>query len=181
MATSLVVLLAATLWLTTASHMPSTAGSMIDMMNRMMQGGVMGGAAPIGLFMQPIFVALVGLIVVGSVGLIFSALFPEIKSTQPEYKPGLPSPYREDSWEVVVKTLKPEELRLLEVLKSRNGRYLQKYLSKEAGLNRLQTHRIVARFAERGLVSVRKVGNTNEVAIADWLFPRERKELHGGA
>ena len=63
----------------------------------------------------------------------------------------------------------PEEQKVLNTLIAHQGKYLQKYVVKEAGLSRLKTHRIVARFAERGIVTVKPVGNTNEVAISDWV------------
>lgn len=72
-----------------------------------------------------------------------------------------------------MRTLTPDEVKILEILRARDGKYLQKYISKEAGLSRLKTHRIVARFAERGLVNVKKVGNTNDVAISEWLLPQK--------
>jgi uncharacterized membrane protein len=46
---------------------------------------------------------------------------------------------------------------------------LQKYIRNESGLSRLKTHRIVARLAERGIVTLEKMGNTNQVLLADWL------------
>jgi uncharacterized membrane protein len=46
---------------------------------------------------------------------------------------------------------------------------LQKYIRKEAGLSRLKTHRILARLAVRGIVTLNKFGNTNEVQLTDWL------------
>jgi uncharacterized membrane protein len=49
------------------------------------------------------------------------------------------------------------------------GKYLQKSIRGEAGLSRLQTHRVVARIAERGIVTLEKMGNTNQVVLADWL------------
>ena len=52
---------------------------------------------------------------------------------------------------------------------SHKGKYLQKYIRKEAGLSRLKTHRVVARLAERGLITLEKTGNTNEVRLAEWL------------
>ena len=55
--------------------------------------------------------------------------------------------------ESVVKTLTKDELKVVEVLKAHDGKYLQKYIKKDAGLSRLQTHRIVARLAERGYSS----------------------------
>jgi len=62
-----------------------------------------------------------------------------------------------------------EERRVIQVLKVHDGKYLQKYIRKEAGLSRLKTHRILARFAEKGLVSLEKTGNTNQVSLASWL------------
>jgi uncharacterized membrane protein len=53
------------------------------------------------------------------------------------------------------------------------GKYLQKYIKAETGLNRLQTHRILARLADRGIVSLEKTGNTNEVKLADWLNQKQ--------
>lgn len=50
---------------------------------------------------------------------------------------------------------------------------MQKYIRKEAELSRLKTHRIISRFVERGIVSVTKSGNTNEVVLADWLAKRQ--------
>jgi len=55
------------------------------------------------------------------------------------------------------------------VLKKHDGKYLQKYIRTETGLSRLKTHRVIARFAERGMVTLEKVGNTNEVRLMDWL------------
>ena len=58
---------------------------------------------------------------------------------------------------------------MVEVLVAHDGKYLQKYIRSETGLSRLKTHRIVARLAERGIVSLEKTGNTNQVFLAEWL------------
>jgi len=71
--------------------------------------------------------------------------------------------------DVLLKTMTPEEQKVLNVLIAHNGKYLQKYVVKESGLSRLKTHRIIARFAERGIVSVKEFGNTNEVVVSDWV------------
>ncbi len=63
----------------------------------------------------------------------------------------------------------PEEQKVMGVLVAHKGRYLQKYVGREAGLSRLKTHRVVARFAQRGMVTVKEFGNTNEIALADWV------------
>ena len=74
-----------------------------------------------------------------------------------------------NSCEVLLKTMTPEEQKVLNVLISHQGKYLQKYVVKEAGFSRLQTHRIVARFAQRGIVTVNEFGNTNEIILSDWV------------
>ena len=71
--------------------------------------------------------------------------------------------------DVLLKTMTPEEKKVLNVLVAHQGKYLQKYVVKEAGLSRLKTHRIVARFAQRGIVTVKEFGNTNEIAVSDWV------------
>ena len=73
------------------------------------------------------------------------------------------------AYESVAKTLTEEERKVVEVLNSHQGKYLQKYIRNETGLSRLQTHRIIARLADRGIVSLEKIGNTNQVYLANWL------------
>ena len=74
-----------------------------------------------------------------------------------------------NSCEVLLKTMTPEEQKVLNVLISHQGKYLQEYVVKEAGLSRLKTHRVVARFAQRGIVTVNEFGNTNEIMLSDWV------------
>jgi len=69
----------------------------------------------------------------------------------------------------VSKTLTSEERKVLDVLVSHDGKYLQKYIRAETGLTRLKTHRIVSRLAERGIVTLERSGNTNEVHLSSWL------------
>lgn len=149
-------------------------------------GGMMGGngstqaqtqtsAAP---YFGVAFVVLVAVAVVGIGGLIYFIAFPEIRVAHPVPQPVL-STESTSAPEVpaapitpfasVVKTLTKDELKVVEVLKAHNGHYLQKYIRKDAGFSRLQTHRIVARLAERGIVTLEKTGNTNSVLLADWL------------
>jgi uncharacterized membrane protein len=75
-------------------------------------------------------------------------------------------------YDSVVKTLTGDERKVLEVLTAHNGNYLQKYIRSEAGLSRLQTHRIVARLTEGGIVTQEKTGNTNQVQLANWLIKK---------
>ena len=128
---------------------------------------------------------LIAAAVIGIIGLGFYMLYPEIRNTkktcdQTKNEPTLAtvkssatdvpvSTATPNSCKVILKTMTPEEQKVLNTLIAHQGKYLQKYVVKEAGLSRLKTHRIVARFAERGIVTVKPVGNTNEVAISDWV------------
>ena len=67
--------------------------------------------------------------------------------------------------EILLKAMSPEEKKVLNVLVAHQGKYLQKYVVQESGLSRLKTHRIVARFAQRGIVTVKEIGNTNEITM----------------
>ena len=134
---------------------------------------------------------LAGIALVSTAGLTYFLLFPEIKTAKPvnrnvQYEPITAKPTGGNSesakladtvsqksslssYAAVSRTLTPEERKVLEVLVSHDGKYLQKYIRKDAGLSRLKTHRILARLAERGVVSLEKSGNTNEVLLSDWL------------
>jgi hypothetical protein len=148
-------------------------------------GGMMGGASqgsvqnPALSYFGVLFVVLIGVTVVGVGGLAYFVAFPEIRTG---VVPVACEPVAQESagvaqsskvecapFESVVKTLSVEERNVVEVLAAHEGKYLQKYIRKETGLSRLKTHRIVARLAERGIVSLEKVGNTNQVFLADWL------------
>ena len=149
-------------------------GSVAGMMNQMMGGGYGGGVySPMPGSVWVILAALLVVVAVGAIGAGYYAAVPEIKTSVGRAR----SPVSEDkpepalSWGVLVKTSKPDERRILEVLASHEGKYLQKFVVKEAGLSRLKTHRIVSRFAERGVISVEKKGNTNEITLAPWLRP----------
>ena len=154
-------------------------------------GGMMGGsgtgATPTtttDLWIIP--VALIAAVAIGILGFGFYMVYPEISNikrtcepTKNESVSAIPTKTSgtdsavsnsvPNSCEVILKTLTPEEQKVLTVLIAHKGKYLQKYVGKEAGLNRLKTHRIVARFAERGIVTVKPLGNTNEVTISDWV------------
>jgi hypothetical protein len=78
-------------------------------------------------------------------------------------------PFATKNCDVLLKTMTPEEQKVLNVLINHKGKYLQKYIVKESGLSRLKTHRIVARFAQRGIVIVEGFGNTNKIILSDWV------------
>ena len=153
-------------------------------------GGMMGGngtgttSATANLWIIPI--ALIAAVAIGVIGFGFYLIYPEIRNIRSTCEPTKNedisatstktsstdvhiSDASPNSCEVILKTMTPEEQKVLTVLIAHQGKYLQKYVGKEAGLSRLKTHRIVARFAERGIVTVKPLGNTNEVTISDWV------------
>ena len=153
----------------------SMGGGMGGMMGGVPQAPVQNPALP---FFGVLFVVLIGVTVVGVVGLAYFVAFPEIKSgvapvaCEPILQGNAVKQASKSqclAFESVLKTLSVEERSVVEVLAAHNGKYLQKYIRNETGLSRLKTHRIVARLAERGIVSLEKAGNTNQVFLADWL------------
>jgi len=145
---------------------------MSDMWSHM--GGMMGGPMRTGDsflgYFGLLFVVLIAVVVVGVSGLVYFLVFPELRVGRTEIQKGPPQISGKSlAIESVRRTLTADENKILEVIENHGGKYLQKYLRKEAGLSRLKTHRILARFAKRGLVTLEKVGNTNEVRLADWL------------
>ncbi len=95
------------------------------------------------------------------VGVVYFLVLPEMKN----YVSG----NGKETISVVLRTLKPEERKVVEVLDAHGGTYLQKFITKEVGLSRLKTHRVVAALSERGIVHVEEKGNTNEVALVKWF------------
>jgi hypothetical protein len=150
-------------------------------------GGMMGngnGTATSYLWIIP--VALIAIVAVSVIGVGFYLAFPQLRyvkrtcelpnanrvSVEPA-KSGaglvVNSAVETNECGILLKSMTPEEQRVLNVLVAHQGKYLQKYVVKEAGLSRLKTHRIVARFAQRGIVSIKEFGNTNEILLSDWV------------
>jgi len=135
-------------------------------------GATQASTNPLLPYFGVLFAALIGTTIVGIVGLAYYLLYPQIRvgadqsavQNTSQQTPNGSSPY-----ESVSKTLTEEERKIIDVLNAHNGKYLQKYIRKETGLSRLKTHRIIARLAERGIVSLEKTGNTNQVFLANWL------------
>ncbi len=142
-------------------------------------GQMMGGGSTEGMTAMPggVWTALVALVVVammGVVGLGYFLAYPEIRlgaapAPPPAQPHTAPEGGSEMSWDVLMRTAKPEEQKVLGVLAAHDGSYLQKFVVKEAGLSKLKTHRIVSRLAERGVVTVERSGNTNQVTLAPWV------------
>ena len=147
-------------------------------------GGMMGqnGATPAtsssAYFLWALFAAVAAISIISVIGLVYYLAYPQIKLGTA--KPTVVSPINQSAntaspYESIEKTLTNEERKVINVLNAHEGKYLQKYITKETGLSKLKTHRIVARLAERGIVSLEKMGNTNQVYLANWL--QEQKQI----
>ncbi len=160
--------------LVTAWYLGSYQGSGSSfggMMGQMMGSGSSGMTAGMPAGVWTLLVVLVAVAVLGAVGVGYYVAFPEIRAGQPQSPEGRPGQDVNPgvSWEVLMRTSKPEEKKVLEALAAHDGSYLQKFVVKETGLSRLKTHRIVSRLAERGVVTVERSGNTNQVSLAPWV------------
>jgi uncharacterized membrane protein len=143
-----------------------------------MMGGMMGQTpAPTATntflpYFGILFTVLIGVTVLGLIGVAYYLVYPQIRMGTLQQPPvTLTTAEGSDisAYESVSKTLTNEEREVISALQNHNGTYLQKYIKAETGLSRLKTHRIIARLANRGIVSLEKVGNTNQVTLADWL------------
>ena len=137
-------------------------------------GGMMGTSDiavqnPAMPYFTVMFVVLIGVVIVSAGGLAYFILFPEIKTASQARSAEQGAHQNSTAYDAIVKTLTDEERKVIQVLKAHNGKYLQKYIRKEAGLSRLKTHRILSRLADRDMVTLKKTGNTNEVQLSDWL------------
>ena len=156
----------------------TTTGGMGGMMGQTGQTTV--STNPLISYFGVIFVVLISVTVIGIVGLAYYVVYPQMKmgtmqstaayQNLTQQTSSVSSPY--DS---VSKTLTEEERKIIEVLNNHNGKYLQKYIRNDTGLSRLKTHRIIARLSDRGIVTLEKTGNTNQVFLADWLQNQQTK------
>jgi predicted transcriptional regulator len=127
-----------------------------------------------------LFAVIIAVTVVGVIGIAYYLVYPQIRigTTSALVQPVAATQTTTvntgiSAYESVSKTLTEDERKIITVLQTNNGKYLQKYIKAETGLSRLQTHRILARLADRGMVSLEKTGNTNQVVLADWLTQKQ--------
>ncbi len=103
-----------------------------------------------------------------SIGLLaYLVLFPEIKQI-PLKETALPK--EQQSLTAVLKVLKDDERRVVELLMSSDGTMLQSDIARKTGFSRVKTHRILYRLSSRGIVTAEKYYNTYRITLADWLL-----------
>ena len=142
------------------------------------QNGATQATSSSASFLWALFAAIAAISIISVIGLVYYIAYPQIKLGTA--KPTVASAINQSAntaspYESIEKTLTNEERKVINVLNAHEGKYLQKYITKETGLSKLKTHRIVARLAERGIVSSEKMGNTNQVYLANWL--QEQKQI----
>jgi hypothetical protein len=127
-----------------------------------------------------LFAVLIAVTIISVIGVSYYLVYPQIRMgpTHPVAVTATTQststiPAGVSAYESVSKTLTDDERKIITTLQAHNGKYLQKYIKAETGLSRLQTHRILARLADRGIVSLEKTGNTNQVLLADWLKQKQ--------
>ena len=187
---SLIALVAATIVGFAIFTSAQTNQSSYDWMSQMWGSGGMMGQNPTGTtpttqasssallpYFGVLFAVLIGITVIGIVGVSYYLLYPQMKFGAFQIAPAVAaSQLTQNSgvaYESVTKTLTDDERKIINVLNAHQGKYLQKYIKNETGLSRLQTHRIIARLADRGIVSLEKTGNTNQVNLANWLQQKQ--------
>jgi len=153
----------------TSTPQSNWVGNMWSCMGDWMSGSYPNSDPLLNLYGILLIVAVI-VAILGIGGFAYFFLFPELKTTsQTPQTVDSETAQHSSPYESVLKTLNEDERKVLDVLKRHNGKYLQKYIRHEAKLSRLKTHRVLARFAERGIVTLQKTGNTNEVTLAEWL------------
>ena len=160
----LIILLAATAGLAVSMFILALSVAPNQSVFNVLAGLMTGGFSPDLAILIPLSTLLVLFTLLASVvGVIYFLVLPEMKN----YVSGTGG--GKEGVSVVLRTLKPEERKVVGVLDVHGGTYLQKYITKEAGLSRLKTHRVIAALSERGIVIAEKRGNTNEVSLAKWF------------
>jgi len=159
----LILLLAATLGLAVSLFVLAITFTPTESPVGVLSGILTHGLSPdLPFFFIPLSSLLfLSIVLVSMVGIIYFLVLPEMKN----YVAG----NGKDTISVVLRTLKPEERNVVNVLYAHQGTYLQKFITKETGLSRLKTHRVVAALSERGIVHVERRGNTNEVTLVKWF------------
>jgi len=85
--------------------------------------------------------------------LAYVTLFPEIEQKL-QSESALPREQR--SLEAVLRVLKDDEKKVVEILMNAQGTMLQSDIARKTGFSRVKTHRILHRLATRGIVTAKK-------------------------
>jgi len=149
--TTFVAILVVLIFLTTVASIESWYLTTHEMMRGSGMGQMMSQVSIVWLV---IFGSVIGIVGV----LAYYVAFPEIKSPPAQAKAS-------GSYDVVLRFLKDDERKVVEVLRNSGNESLQKDIVKDTGFSKIKTHRILARLAERGLITAQRQGKTNRVRL----------------
>ena len=75
-----------------------------------------------------------------------------------------------DKIDVAIRLLNDNEKMIVQALIDNGGEMLQKDISTEQGLSRVQTHRSIQSLIERDMVTTEDYFNTKKVTLSNWLL-----------
>lgn len=75
-----------------------------------------------------------------------------------------------DKIDVAIRLLNDNEKLIVQALIDNDGDMLQKDISTELGLSRVQTHRSIQSLIERDIVTTEDYFNTKKVTLSKWLY-----------
>jgi len=99
--------------------------------------------------------------------LAYLALFPEIEQ---KFVAEKALSREQQSREAVLRVLKDDEKKVVELLMNVGGTMLQSEIGRKTGFSRVKTHRILYRLSARGVVTAKKYYNTYQISVAEWLL-----------
>lgn len=118
-------------------------------------------------------VLLVASLILVALAVIMNHAYPPIVVSPPSSSNNTQQTARDNqpsgSVDVIMKILKPEELRVINVIKDTGGAIRQSDIARQTNFSRLKVHRIIARLAERGIIRVERAGKTNNIYLAEWF------------
>jgi uncharacterized membrane protein len=120
---------------------PSWMGQMSSMMG---QTGTTVATGNSAWYFWTLFAVAVAFVIVSVIGLVYYMAYPQIKVGMTNLHSGLgvnqstASTNTVTPYESIEKTLTDEERKVITVLNSHQGKYLQKYITKETGLSKLK-------------------------------------------
>jgi uncharacterized membrane protein len=90
--------------------------------------------------------------------------------TVKEPSPPSPEPVPEKTTlDSAMDNLSEDELRVVKILQSHDGKYLQKAIRVEAKLSWLQANRVITHLSEQGIISIEKDGPLENIVLAEEL------------
>ncbi len=91
-------------------------------------------------------------------------------STKPITETQKTEPIESDKIDIALRLLNENEKQIVEALIEHGGEMLQKDLTYELGLTRVQTHRAIQSLIDREIVTTEDHFNTKKVTLAEWLI-----------